>query len=308
MGLGDVVRLSRASSQYRAVLHGFELPAKDESPRLQIGEHRTALWESLKSKSVLRCAETHHRQTKHTIRSCRICSFPVCEACVIRDSFSKPNELTFHNRSRKLCAKCWATGRHQKRQLLDQGPRECEYGLGLSGAGDVCACSARDGHLCLECKTIQNTKSADEIGKCYGEACQVSLNETELGRVCLWCNLALPDGLQRAASRRQYDIRHLHARSHSAYEQPRAPESVAKVDETKRRKIAMLLDDDRRNRHYQQKRTWHTKRSSWIKKTADSVSRKKKSLAETPNGLLMIFAQGHDQSETGFCSEDMRQQ
>ena len=252
MGLGDVIRLSRVSSQYRAVMHGFELPATEENSRLRIGEHRTALWESLKSKSVLRCAETQHRPTKHTIRSCRICSFPVCEACVIRESFSKPNELTFHNRSRKMCSKCWSTGRHQKRQLLDQGSWECGYGPDPAGAGDICACSAKDGHLCLECKTMQNSKSVDEVGKCYGEACKVSLDETEVGRVCLWCDLALPDGPQRAVSRRQYDIRHLHARSHSAYERPKEPESTDEANETKRRKIAMFHEDNRRHRYYQQ--------------------------------------------------------
>ena len=252
MGLGDVIRLSRVNSQYRAVMHGFELPATDESPRLQIGEHRTALWGSLKSKSVLRCAESQHKPTKHTIRSCRICSFPVCEACVIRDSFSKPNEMTFHNRSRKMCAKCWSTGRHQKRQLLGQGSRECGDGPDLAGAGDICACSARDGHLCLECKTIQNAKSGDEIGKCYGEACKGFLDGTEIRSVCLWCDLALPDGPRRAASRRQYDIRHLHARSHSTYERPKEPESVDEARETKRRKIAMLHENDRRHRYHQQ--------------------------------------------------------
>lgn len=38
--------------------------------------------------------------------------------------------------------------------------------------------------------------------------------------VCLWCNLRLPDERRRAVTRREYDVLHLLARSHSMYDRP----------------------------------------------------------------------------------------
>ena len=216
LGLADVVNLSRTNFSYRATLHGFPCNRFEKmEPSLFIGQHRTSLWENLKAKTILQCAESQHKPSTHAVRSCRTCSLPICEACIIRDSFTKRNESTFHSRYRNLCTVCWRTGNSHKRQLLrtlrseNLWPRK-----GASNSRGLCICSAKEGNLCLGCKTTQNEMFEQELAVCFGDGCSISKQSSFEGRICLWCDLPLPGGRSRAESRRAYDAKHLHAKTH----------------------------------------------------------------------------------------------
>ena len=63
----------------------------------------------MKADNALVCAEPRHTQGDH-IRGCRMCSMPVCEACIIRDSFSERDGGIFSNRTRSLCPECYNEG------------------------------------------------------------------------------------------------------------------------------------------------------------------------------------------------------
>jgi len=130
-----------------------------------------------------------------SIRSCRVCSMPVCEACIFKSSFGKWDERTFSNRTRSLCPDCY----------------------NLPGER-LCICTAKDGHLCIECKTKQKYHAEENLNQCHGEGCSKTKEGGFAGRVCLWCDRRLPSENNRATARRDYDLRHLLARSHSMYE------------------------------------------------------------------------------------------
>ena len=214
LGLADLVSLSRANSSCRAAFHGFPDGFRDKSPCLFIGQHRTLFWENLKAKSILQCAEPRHKLSAHTVRSCRVCSLPICEACIIRDSFAKRNENTFHSRYRNMCTACWRTGNPHKRELLGS-PRSDELLLqDGSFYSRRCICSAKEGYLCLACKTMQNEMFKQELAVCFGDRCPSPKQSSFEGRICLWCDLPLPGGRSRAESRREYDARHIQAKSH----------------------------------------------------------------------------------------------
>ena len=220
--IGDLFNLSKANSSCRAVLHG--LPAssisnpsspKEVRPALSIGRHNTSHWRNLKIKSPLCCSEPQHTRGAK-IKGCLLCSMPVCEACIIKASFGKHDENTFANRTRCLCVECFDSGNsHQESSLND----EENIVLTSSLIPTECVCTARDGHLCLRCKTKQNSNFETRNNQCYGKGCSKSLSDTFGGRVCLWCDLPLPRERSRAESRRDYDARHLLARTHSSYEQ-----------------------------------------------------------------------------------------
>jgi len=227
---GDLFNLCKTNSRFRAALHGFQVPitmggrTKGKSPAtrplrssLRIGEHDTAYWKNLKARSALLCSEPHHTRG-HKIRGCLMCSMPVCEACIIKASFGKRNENTFQSRTRSLCTECYDSGKpHKAESLLGFEKQICPPLF--RRAEWNCICTAKDGHLCLRCKTEQKQLDIDQ---CFGEGC----SETKTGgfpaRVCLWCDLRLPGERSRAEARRDYDKRHLLARNHSSYE--RLPE------------------------------------------------------------------------------------
>ena len=215
LGLGDIINLSRVNSLYRATLHGFRYESLHNQSALFVGQHKTRYWENLKSKSILRCAESRHKPNTHAVKSCRICSFPVCEACIIRDSFAKRKDNTFHSRYRNMCPTCWRTGNQHKRQSFGTAKPEV---LGTKSAasqlGRLCACTAKDGDLCLACKTAQNKNLDRELAICYGDECSATRNGAFEGRICIWCDLPLPGGRSRAEARREYDAKHLQAKTH----------------------------------------------------------------------------------------------
>lgn len=227
--LGDLFNLSKTNSLFRAALRGFPIPAtvrgqlKGKSrataeirPTLQIGEHDTIFWRNLKARSPLLCSEPQHTRGDK-IRGCRMCSMPVCEACIIKASFGKRNENTFQSRTRSLCGHCYDTGNpHKLEPLGSEGPTSPPF-RSLRRTQWTCLCTAKDGHLCLQCKTEQKQFDIDE---CFGEGCSDMKAGGFQSRVCLWCDLRLPGERSRAEARRDYDKRHLLARTHSSVERP----------------------------------------------------------------------------------------
>ena len=181
LNIGDLFNLSKVNSAYRIALHGFGQPCFDETtpiakgcirPTLHIGHHKTTFWENLKSRSQLRCSEPHHiKGTSPT--GCLICSAPVCEACIIKAAFAKRNETTFQKRHRPLCSQCWSTGnRHKKHRIQFENVKTPRTAYADQAAdGDVCLCTAKNGHLCLNCKNEQNLEALNRPESCYGQDC-----------------------------------------------------------------------------------------------------------------------------------------
>lgn len=225
--LGDLFNLSKTNSTVRAVLHGFLIssPQKPSSrPILYIGRHNTLQWKNLKAKSPLCCSEPQHTKGNN-VKGCLGCSMPICEACIIKASFGKRDEKTFPNRTRSLCVECFDSGNpHQEASLKGEG----NVILTSYHMRTECICTARDGHLCLRCKTKQNQRLDIRNNQCYGTGCSKSRSDGFGGRICLWCDLPLPPERSKAESRRDYDARHLLARTHSSYDRP--TEEVAEDD------------------------------------------------------------------------------
>ena len=221
--LGDLFRLSKTNSAIRAALHGFE-PAQSSAvrPNLWIGQHETPFWKNLKAKSLLLCSETQHTRGDR-IRGCLMCSLPVCEACIIKASFGKRDEKTFQHRTRSLCPGCYDLQTpHKELSLKGMSIKRSIHSLGVP----TCICTAKDGHLCLKCKTEQKSDLQAKLSQCYGKGCWERQPGGFSGRICLWCDLRLPGERSRAEARRDYDKRHLLAKAHSSYEHPPEDEVI----------------------------------------------------------------------------------
>ena len=153
LALIDLVNLSRVSSRYRAILHGFRMHHQKGKQELLVGNHRTSYWEGLKARSILECIEPSHKKNTHKIKSCCLCSLPVCEACIIRDSFlAKRNENTFHQRYRNVCTWCWHYDIPHRRKLLGQASVPKQTIPPKAHPREFCVCSAKNGTLCRTCK------------------------------------------------------------------------------------------------------------------------------------------------------------
>lgn len=220
--LGDLLNLSKTNSTIRALLHGFSYGSMTKPhlletvrPALSIGRHDTLYWKTLKIKSPLCCSEPQHTKGDK-VKGCRMCSMPVCEACVFKASFGKRDEKTFPNRTRLLCVHCFDSGNpHQETSLNGEGKVDQTPYLMRT----ECICIAKDGHLCMNCKKKQNHEIDSKDEQCVGIGCSKPKSDGFGGRVCLWCGLPLPRERSRAESRRDYDLRHLLARRHSSYNQ-----------------------------------------------------------------------------------------
>ena len=227
--LGDLFNLSKTSSTIRMVLHGFPVnfvkkPSSLGAVRsaLSIGRHDTSHWKNLKAKSPLCCSEIQHTRGAN-IKGCLMCSMPVCEACIIKASFGKRDENTFPNRTRSLCVECFDSGTPHQAAMFSGEEKIALPSYLMRGE---CVCTAKDGHLCLRCKTKQNSELETRHNQCYGQGCSKSILDDFGGRVCIWCDLPLPPERSRAESRRDYDIRHLLARTHSSYDQSPEEETL----------------------------------------------------------------------------------
>lgn len=222
--LGALLNLSKTNSSFREAFHRFRferhgrelLSSAKSRSLLYLGQHNTLHWKACKSKSLLLCSEPHHVRGEN-IRGCRVCSTPVCEACIIKSSFGKRDARTFSNRTRSLCPDCYDLGnghgdKMSKGALMEHPPSN------LNPGEPSCICTAKDGHLCIECQTKQKCDAKENLDQCHGEGCSRAKQGGFAGRVCLWCDRRLSSENNRATARRDYDLKHILARSHSMYE------------------------------------------------------------------------------------------
>lgn len=194
-GLGNLIALSRTSTAFRALLHGFESTISDQEfikdtkvrQGIRLGCHETQLWKNLKHNSRKLCSDPSHTRGGEP-RGCRICSAPICGACVVKKSFSLlRNDQTFPSRRRNFCAICWTNNRPHRERLrfIDSYPIRLLY-----AKVDMCRCTAKDGILCTPCRAEQQVYN--EL-RCAGDGCFRFLGPDHIaGRLCTWCNLALP--------------------------------------------------------------------------------------------------------------------
>ena len=152
------------------------------------------------------CFDPSHVQGTN-IRGCIVCSIPVCEACIIKASFRQRNDSAFANRSRSLCSDCYRV----KTQDKHESPP-------LDSPVPLCKCTAKDGHICRNCRIKQSLSSQADLERCHGEDCSKTKAGGFPSKICLWCQLCLPSDRSRALTRREYNSRHLLARSLSTCE------------------------------------------------------------------------------------------
>lgn len=196
LSFASLLNLSRINSSYRAALHGFpsvydsEHETKDPEVRqsLRVGYHDTNLWRQLKSVVHYECSWPGHKKGD-SLLGCRTCSMPICEACILKDSFKKRTPATkrgaFDNRGRNLCRTCWKAGNPLVESLRSgPGPQVVDYVL-----VDPCRCTAKDGVLCGGCKEEQTHDLERKVGQCAGYACGVPLSKgTSALSMCIWCS------------------------------------------------------------------------------------------------------------------------
>ncbi|KAL2006056.1 hypothetical protein VTN00DRAFT_9710 [Thermoascus crustaceus] len=206
LGIGDLLNLSRLNSECRAALHGFPPPSSSSSssngtastdsdvrPDIYVGEHGTGYWTGLKSIAQMLCSELNHRKGNIS-KLCRYCSMPVCDACIVKESFAKPINA-YRTRTRYLCVGCWAKGKpHKGRSFTTSPPATTPYNF-LPGHGDFCHCTAKNGWICSACRARQCRDVDLQRQTCVGEGCSNPPGaDGERRRVCLWCDLPLFGG------------------------------------------------------------------------------------------------------------------
>jgi len=192
----SLLNLSRVNSGYRAVLHGFppvydfEHETKDQKVQqsLRIGHHDSNLWRHLKSVVSYECSWPGHKKGD-SLLGCRLCSIPICEACIVKDSFKRSTSATkrsvFDNRGRNMCRTCWKTG-NPLVESLRYGPSHQVKDYALV---DPCRCTAKDGVLCGGCREEQTQDVEQKVGQCAGYDCGIPLSkETSALSVCTWCS------------------------------------------------------------------------------------------------------------------------
>ena len=222
--LGALLNLSKVNSEFRAILHNFgcrPLNHRDSKSRkdrldLNIGRHQTSSWLHCKSLCLLECSEPHHTKGQN-VRGCRMCSMPVCEACIVKSSFGK-KENTFQARRRYMCKDCWISG--NARTGLIRAPDSAILNYDRS---ELCHCTAKDGTLCLRCKEHQNSEAEQKHAYCAGNGCSNEVNDNNSGgRICLWCSSVIPGPRSMEESYKIYNSRDLFP--------SRSPEEVPAAD------------------------------------------------------------------------------
>src|SRR6266480_3697798 len=189
--VGDLIHLARTSVLLRAALHGFQFPSLEDlqdtsrsksREALRIGDHQTSYWKQLKQTAPFLCASPTHTKGSRP-RPCRYCSTPICDACIVRDSFAKRAENTFKNRCRFLCKDCWNAGNPHRRCRFNGGPfvlqdASSRYNF-APGEAEGCACTHKDdGWVCISCKDMQNAEATTSgFVLCFGEGCTAVLGE-----------------------------------------------------------------------------------------------------------------------------------
>lgn len=184
---------------------------------MDIGPYQTDPGLELNIGCELRCSEPQHTKGT-TVRACTLCFMPVCEGCVIKNSFRK-NEASFQYRHRPLCVECWpCSSSHSERRsewdIFDN--------VATLRQGDTCSCSANDGWLCLQCKKDHRVDMHSKINRCYRRGCAKELDgEYATRQICLWCQLPIP--ATRVEVRRRHDSQHLYAKFVTEVEGPGPP-------------------------------------------------------------------------------------
>ena len=190
---------------------------------------------------------------------------PVCEACIIKESFGKRDEKTFQHRTRTLCPDCYDSDNPHIEQTLKPEMKGKNAMHGLSETGSTCICTPKDGHLCLRCKIEQRSNLAVKLARCYGQGCTETQSGGFSGRICLWCDLRLPGERSRAEARRDYDARHLLARSHSSFEHreddeliyPKEQELIWRMEEERFRELRNLSARRQNTGEWAEHERWH---------------------------------------------------
>lgn len=243
----DLFALARLSTGLRAAWHGFGLPeglddhAGTEMVResINIGLHGTPYWKSLKDVSQHTCSSsTHTRGDK--VHGCRLCSRLICEACIVRSSFSRGKEDTFRNRCRFFCEECWNKSNVSKTRkyplsTYQQVSSPDDPGLDVH-EDPFCNCTLKkNGWLCLECKDAQNYEAtSNDRLKCYGLGCVNMVGaDHERRRICLWCDKVLPGHLG-SASRQVWNQKIIEARTRNALSRQ------ADMEEYNRKRLKMM--------------------------------------------------------------------
>ena len=170
-------------------------------PGLKIGWHQTELWKKLKSTSMMECSETFHKRGK-VCKTCRICSMPVCEACIMKLSFSRMGSA-YNTRERHLCDGCFESG-NPHGDKLRYGP---DHGLIDYKSLRRCICTARDGFICAECRDLHFRRHYDRVWLCAGYKCQKTIERVWGVRVCSWCNGSIPGHRNREDYWLAFDVR-----------------------------------------------------------------------------------------------------
>jgi len=259
---GSLINLARSSTSLREILHGFEAPSTSESRThisserrsrtsskdankdvwpsnevLYIGAHHTPYWEGLKRLAPFTCSSRSHTKGDNT-KSCRYCSMPICESCVVKHSFGK-NENTFKNRCRFMCQCCWDTANVRKERRYSgrvSGAGEDSY-KSAAAAREFCICTSKDGWVCNDCKEKQNTEArVDGTKVCFGQNCALILGEDKDRRkICLWCDKPVPRGRASMESRIAFDHKMRDARGREISSQ------LADLDEYERNRRRQML-------------------------------------------------------------------
>ena len=168
-----------------------------------IGFHDTPYWARLKNLAPFVCASKTHTKGGSP-RPCRYCSRPVCEACIVKDSFLHPKENTFNNRCRSMCPACWDNGNVSKSRRYPSASSQQPQGWyeHEEATDGVCTCTLKnDAYLCIPCKNLQNSQAVSESAKqCHGHGCHNAVgDDARRRRICTWCHKPLPGHLGGAA-------------------------------------------------------------------------------------------------------------
>ena len=200
----DLIQLSRTGTSIRSACHGFIVEPSHEGldcisnpgirAALKIGQHNTSTWKLYKSLTSKHCSELDHTKGDQGL-GCRLCSRPVCFACIVKHSFGK-EENTFFLRGRSLCELCFNSGNPHSEHILVRGSTivQVEY-----SRSRLCHCTSQNGILCSDCKRKQNKDSSLKYKhSCAGNGCHnpVDTNFSAL-RICLWCDSLLPIALHK---------------------------------------------------------------------------------------------------------------
>ena len=204
LDLWDLIQLSRTSVAIRYLCHRFNndelsgevshISGTNIRKALRIGQHRTTTWKLYKSLAQQRCRELDHTRGL-TPLGCKLCSKPVCFACIVKHSFDK-HESTFLLRGRALCKQCFNAGNPHSEHIGVRGSVPAKMSYAETG---LCVCTSHDGILCSDCKKKHNQDSLYVFRRiCAGTGCGQPLDGDSTGaRVCLWCDSILPTASQK---------------------------------------------------------------------------------------------------------------